>query len=104
MPQRISPQVDLQILTMLAEGFTNKQIASRLNVSASYVSKVKTGKKPSYVNIASPTLHKEDMFDTYTEMSDEDMIKYLDTQIEYAYMQIKIYETIKRRIKQYAKS
>ena len=104
MPQRISPQVDLQILTLLADGYTNKQIAEKLNVSPSYVSKVKNGKKTSYIPIAGPTLNKEDMINNYTDMSDEDLIKYLNTQIECAYSQIQLYETIIRRIKQHAKS
>lgn len=104
MPQRIPPQLDLQILTMLSEGYTNKKIAQELNVSPSYVSKVKNGKKTSYIPIVGPTVNREDIFTNYTDMSDEDLIKYLDTQIECAYAQIKLYETIKRRIKLNAKS
>ena len=99
MPQRIPPQTDLQIITMLADGYTNKQIAKSLNVSASYVSKVKNGKKLSYMHVACPTSNKEDMLLNYLDLSDEDLVNYINTQIEYAQMQIHIYQLILRRIK-----
>lgn len=98
MPQRIPPQIDLQILTMLAEGYTNKQIASNLSVSASYVSKVKNGKKSSYAHVAWPISNKDDMLNNYIDLSDEDLINYINTQIEHCQMQIHIYQLIIRRI------
>ena len=104
MPTRISPKVDFQILVMLSEGMTNKQIAEELNVSASYVSKVKNGKKSSYISMAGPTMYKQEMIEDYSNMSDEDIIKYLDEQIGFATMQIQVYRIIIRRLKQNAKS
>jgi transcriptional regulator with XRE-family HTH domain len=91
--------VDLKILTLLAEGFTNRHIASVLNVSASYVSKVKNGKKASYIPTVSPTLNKNDLIDTYTNLSDDELIEYLETQIEHAMIQIQVNKLIIRRIK-----
>lgn len=99
MPQRISPQVDLKILTLLADGYSNKKIAATLNVSASYVSKVKNGKKTSYIPIISPTLNKNDLMNRYTDLSDDELVEYLEAQIEQALMQIQINQLIIRRIK-----
>ena len=51
MPSKINPTTDLQIYELLAQGITNKEIASILGVSPSYVSKIKTGKKIPYIHI-----------------------------------------------------
>ncbi len=45
MANRISRDLDLEILTSLALGKTGKEVASTYGVSTSYVSNLKTGKK-----------------------------------------------------------
>ena len=45
MRQRISAEVDYNILADVALGLPAKEIAEKYNVSVSYVSKVKTGRK-----------------------------------------------------------
>jgi len=45
MRQRISAEVDYNILADIALGLPAKEIAEKYNVSVSYVSKVKTGRK-----------------------------------------------------------
>ena len=45
MPRRILPEVDMNILRDIGMGIKNKDIAETYDVSPSYVSKVKRGKK-----------------------------------------------------------
>lgn len=48
---RIDTQTDLKILADLALGYKNKDLAVKYNVSPSYVSKLKTGRKQLNVRI-----------------------------------------------------
>ena len=50
----------------------------------------KNGKKASYIPIISPTLNKNNLMDTYTDLSDDELVEYLEAQIEQALMQIQI--------------
>lgn len=45
MPKKINTATDIRILEELALGIANKEIAERYNVSPSYVSKLKMGRK-----------------------------------------------------------
>lgn len=45
MRQRISAKIDYNILADIALGISAKEIANKYNVSVSYVSKIKTGRK-----------------------------------------------------------
>ena len=78
---------------------TNRKIASLLNVSASYVSKVKTGKKTSYIPVINTNLVKNDMIENYTNITDVEVINYLESQIESLQIQIHVYNNILRRLK-----
>lgn len=51
MRQRISPQIDFNILADLSLGISAKEISKKYGVSISYVSKVKTGRKKIEVYI-----------------------------------------------------
>lgn len=114
MPSKIDPTTDLQIYELLAQGKTNKEIASILDVSPSYVSKIKTGKKVPYIHIAQPSIIKDEFFEIYnTDMNelllylsnkklivaDSDIIEYLTVQMKKAMIRAKMYQEILRRIK-----
>jgi predicted transcriptional regulator len=45
MPRRITAEIDMSILRDIGMGIPNKEVARNYGVSASYVSKLKTGKK-----------------------------------------------------------
>lgn len=45
MRKRISAQIDYNILADIALGIPSKDIAAKYNVSVSYISKIKTGRK-----------------------------------------------------------
>jgi hypothetical protein len=65
MRQRISGQVDYNILADIALGVPAKEIAEKHSVSVSYVSKVKTGRKkvdvyiPESINVANKIMFYE---------------------------------------------
>lgn len=114
MPSKINPTTDLQIYELLAQGITNKEIASILGVSPSYVSKIKTGKKIPYIHIAQPSIIKDEFFEFYnTDMdelllylsnkklivADSDIVEYLIVQMKKAMVRAKMYQEILRRIK-----
>ena len=57
MPKRISADIDMAILGAIGLGQRNKDIAEEYGVSASYVSKLKLGKKVPDIYLASiPTV------------------------------------------------
>ena len=116
MKQRISADVDQQILMALATGESNKDIAARFNVSRSYVSKVKTGKKIPSIKFVDPTLIKDEFF----VVDNEDLTKmlillnehsiiidktsiceYLEVQMKKCLIHAKMYQTILKKNKGY---
>lgn len=105
MRKRISAATDMKILQLLSTGITHKEIASRCGVSASYVSKIKTGRKVPDVWVPMPqhydNLGVEVFADDVTAIlsyvkrleivtSPEEVVKYLETQIQELIVQIKI--------------
>lgn len=95
-------------------GETQKDIAKRLNVSPSYVSKVKNGKKQSYLHVIPNTTIKEDDIEVSTQditeiltmvsskhilTNTEDIIKYIESEVHRLVIRLKIYQEILRRIK-----
>lgn len=76
MPKRINKVLDTRILTDLASGCTQSELAKKYGVSRSYISKIKCGKKKSFVY--SPTTYNDSIFnykgDDLKEISD-----FLDT-------------------------
>lgn len=84
--------MDLEILALLANGMTHKQIAEHLNVSPSYVSKVKTGKKTNYNIVVDPQLQN-----VGNDILKEFVTKQIDTLTE----QLIIYKNILRRLNNY---
>lgn len=114
MPSKVQASIDLKIYELLALGLSNKDIATRLGVSPSYVSKIKTGKKTPNIHIVQPTMIKDEFFEVYnTDMdellmflsdkklivSDSDIIEYLTVQMKKALVRAKMYQEILRRIK-----
>lgn len=112
--KKILPEIDLQILEGLAAGYTNKQLAQMHNVSPSYISKLKTGKKVPYIHVANPTLIKDEYFEVYntnlTEVlayleckdlivNKKDIVEYLEVQMQKAIIKAKMYQEILRRLK-----
>lgn len=115
MKQKISADIDQQILMALATGESSKTIAQRLNVSPSYVSKVKTGKKIPSIKIVEPTLIKDEYFEidnsTLTEMlillnehniivDNTSICEYIEVQMKKCLIHAKMYQTILNKIKE----
>lgn len=112
MPRRITADIDMQILTDVGMGLMYKDIAKKYNVSASYVSKLAGGKKTPDVYV--PVLQKvvDEDFEAYEDdieavialidkrkviVSDDDIVKFLKTQIQKSVVRIKMYlELIKK--------
>ena len=112
--KKISPQIDLEILEGLAAGISNKELAKMYNVSPSYISKVKNGKKVPYIHITNPTMIKDEFFEVYnTDMTEilsyldskdvivnkKDIIEYLEVQMKKSIVRAKMFQDILRRLK-----
>ena len=116
MNKKIAANIDQQILLALSMGESNKSIAAKYNVSTSYVSKVKTGKKIPSIKLIEPTLIKDEFFKVdnkellnmlialhTTEMLldiDTSIIEYLEVQMKKCLIHAKMYETILNKIKE----
>lgn len=111
--RRIPAQTDLQILEGLAAGYNNNQLAKMYNVSPSYISKVKNGKKVPYIHISNPTMIKDEYFEVYnTDMTDvlnylyskdlivnkKEIIEYLEVQMKKCIIKAKMFQEIIRRV------
>ena len=83
------------------------------NVSPSYISKVKNGKKVPYIHISNPTMIKDEYFEVYnTDMTDvlnylyskdlivnkKEIIEYLEVQMKKCIIKAKMFQEIIRRI------
>lgn len=114
MRRPISPEIDLKIVEGLAAGLSNKELASMYNVSTSYISKVKTGKKIPNIHILNPTLLKDENFEVYgTELTEliaymdskavfvdkTEIIHYLESKMNKHLIRAKMYQEILRRYK-----
>lgn len=112
--KRIDAEIDLQILEGLAAGYNNKQLAELYNVSPSYVSKLKTGKKVPYIHVANPTLIKDEYFEAYTNniaevlayldckdiiVNKADIVEYLEVQLQKTIIRAKMFQEILRKFK-----
>ena len=112
--KKISPQIDLEILEGLAAGISNKELAKMYDVSPSYISKVKNGKKVPYIHITNPTMIKDEFFEVYnTDMTEilsyldskdvivnkKDIIEYLEVQMKKSIVRAKMFQDILRRLK-----
>ncbi|MFA6660520.1 MAG: hypothetical protein WCS62_02800 [Bacilli bacterium] len=112
MPRRISAETDMQILADVGLGMLHKDVAVKYGVSASYVSKLTSGKKIPYIHIPEPSKIIDEEFEIYEDeveaiinniskkkilVSNGDVIKYLQTQINRSVIRIKMYlELIKK--------
>lgn len=114
MRKRISPEIDLKILESLASGCSNKEIAIMFDVSASYVSKIKSGKKVPYIHIAHPVKIKDEYFEAYNTSINEilaymeckdvivnkaDIVEYLEMQMRKCIIRAKMYQEILKKYK-----
>ena len=89
MPQKILPKVDMDIIMELSIGTKNSVIAKKYNVSPSYVSKIKRGKK----NIEVPINPLKNGIKL-------DTIEYVQKQIRIRTQELLIYEEILKNIKE----
>lgn len=113
--RKVSPQIDLAILEGLAAGCSNKELAKTHGVSASYVSKLKNGKKVPYIHVTNPTLIKDEYFEVYNTNLTEivafidskdlivnktEIVEFLEIQMQKCIIKAKMYQDILRRYKQ----
>lgn len=70
MARRIDAVTDMNILRDLGLGMTNKAIAEKYKVSASYVSKIKTGRKVINIYVPEPKTTQADGLEIYKEPLD----------------------------------
>ena len=111
---KITAQTDLAILQGLAAGYSNKELSVMHNVSPSYISKLKNGKKIPYVHVTNPTLIKDEFFEVYnTDMLEiityldskdlivhkKDIVEYLEVQMQKHVIRAKMFQEILRRMK-----
>lgn len=109
----ISPDIDLKILEGLALGISSKELAKNYNVSVSYISKVRTGKKVPNIHISNPTIIQSDMFEVYnTDLEDiiklisdkelivdkKEMIDFIEIEMKKCIIKAKMYQDILRRL------
>ena len=114
MPQKKSQEIDNNILLALALGESNKSIAQRFNVSTSYVSKVKTGKKIPSCKVADPTLITDGIFTIENKdieqltimlnnkdviVNKQDIIKYVESKMKEHLVNAKICQLILNNMK-----
>lgn len=109
----ISPDIDLKILEGLALGITPKELAKTYNVSVSYISKIRTGKKVPNIHISNPTIIQSDMFEVYNTDLEEiiklisdkelivnkkEMIDFIEVEMKKCIIKAKMYQDILRRL------
>lgn len=104
MPTKIKADIDVLILTELGLGLPNKEIAKHFNVSPSYVSKLKNGKKIPYVYFSNNMeTDGSDLLERICKTSSEEdkhkVIVYLQNKIAVNINEIKILTTLLNIIK-----
>lgn len=114
MPRKISANVDMQILADIGLGMMNKDIAVRHGVSASYVSKLRVGKKkvdiyiPEQPKTVADTVAVSDSeVDAVIEliegqtnlMSHAETVAYLEDQARKSVVRAKMYLNILKKYK-----
>ena len=112
--KKIPPEIDLQLLEGLAAGYSSKQLADLYNVSQSYISKLRNGKKIPYIHVAQPTLIKDEFFEVYNSnltevlayleckdliVNKKDIIEYLEIQMQKSIIKAKMYQEILKRLR-----
>lgn len=112
--KRISPQIDMAILEGIASGYSAKELAKMYDVSESYISKVKTGKKVPNIFIKEPTLIKDEFFEVYnTELNEiintlsdkniivdkKEIIEYLEVQVRKSIIRAKMFQELLNKYK-----
>lgn len=95
MPKRISAAVDMAILRDIGLGFKNNiEIAAEYGVSASYVSKLKTGKKV-------PDVYVSDVRPIIPGLSDTNvMIEFYAHKVADTKHALRVYEETLKRLKE----
>jgi len=90
MPKRITAEIDMNILRDVGLGLRNIDIAKEYDVSPSYVSKVKRGKKipDMYVLSATTTVYPND-----------DVVEWLEIKLENSKKDLHIYTQLLNKIK-----
>lgn len=98
---KINKDVDLKILLDLSLGMPQKVIATKYNVSASYVSKVACGKKGVQlyedVELDDPDM-RELLMSILTHEEHIDVNTYIESQIQLHLRKLKIYLKIKETL------
>jgi len=101
MPKRIDTAIDMRILTAHALGIPNKDIAAEYNVSPSYITKVTRGHKDIAVEV--PRTDTKDILGVIERngepLTDDAIIKYLETQVASMSQRIKIYLMLLKKLK-----
>lgn len=114
MPRRIDAETDMQILADISLGMIYKDVAEKYNVSASYISKLTTGKKVPNIKVPIPAKILDEGFETYETdidaiinyidtkkvlVSNTDVVKFLQAQIHRSVVRIKIYAELIKKYK-----
>lgn len=93
----------------------NKTIAKKFNVSESYISKLKRGKKIPFIKITEPTLIKDEFFTVDSNdltdliidingkdliIDNKDIIEYIEIQMKKCLIHAKMYQVILNKLKE----
>lgn len=112
--KRIDPETDVAIIMEFSNGTLNKDIAEMFNVSPSYVSKLKTGKKAPRIHVSNVdvlhdarlTTNKTDIEAVLTYVMELDtlvtraqIISFLEDKLNYVVIQVKIYQELLKKYK-----
>lgn len=89
MPKKIDAMTDMDILRDIGLGMKNKDIAVTYGVSASYVSKLKQGKKVIEVPMQ-----------TLASSSDLDVMRYIETEINIREQELKMFKYVLKIMKE----
>lgn len=114
MPKQINAETDMEILKDLSMGIKNIEIAKKYDVSPSYVSKVKTGKKKLNIYVPTPKVFSdldisafEDSLEGIKKMiknstvlvDKKDIITYLEAQVNKHLLRAKVYVELLEKYK-----
>jgi transcriptional regulator with XRE-family HTH domain len=114
MPKRITADVDMQILADVGLGVLYKDVAKKYKVSASYISKLATGKKVPDIHIPAPIKLLDEGVEAYESdieaivdliskrqvfINNTDIEKYLKAQITRSAVRVKVYSQLLKKYK-----
>lgn len=114
MPRRIDAETDMKILVDVGLGMLYKDVAAKYKVSPSYITKLTSGKKALNIRVPEPAKILTDDIEVYEDdvdaiaefikqkqvlVTQEAIIKYLNTQISRSVIRIKIYTKLLNKYK-----